>query len=69
MKRTFISVAAAAVFVLAVIFAQGKPPATAVPVKLPTALGAIHPRLSPDGDSIALAYQGEIWMTPGPAVS
>jgi hypothetical protein len=37
-----------------------KPPA----VKLPAALGAIHPRLSPDGSTVAFSYQGEIWTGP-----
>src|SRR5690349_2516837 len=34
------------------------------PVKLPKALGAIQPRLSPDGNTIAFSYQGEIWTGP-----
>jgi Tol biopolymer transport system component len=37
-----------------------KPAAT----KLPKALGAIQPRLSPDGSTIAFSYQGEIWTGP-----
>ncbi len=36
----------------------GDPPP---PAKLPKALGVIHPRLSPDGLTVALSYQGEIW--------
>src|SRR5690242_5654066 len=32
--------------------------------KLPKALGAIQPRLSPDGRTIAFSYQGEIWTGP-----
>jgi len=40
---------------------QEKPPA---PAKLPTAIGAIHPRLSPDGASVAFSYQGGIWVAP-----
>jgi hypothetical protein len=31
---------------------------------LPKAIGAIHPRLSPDGARIAFSYQGEIWTAP-----
>jgi Tol biopolymer transport system component len=31
---------------------------------LPTALGAIHPRISPDGNAIAVSYQGAIWTVP-----
>src|SRR5439155_26478677 len=32
--------------------------------KSPKALGAIQPRLSPDGSTIAFSYQGEIWTGP-----
>jgi sugar lactone lactonase YvrE len=35
-------------------------PADAAPA-LPLALGTIHPRISPDGQTIALSYQGAIW--------
>jgi TolB protein len=28
------------------------------------AIGAIHPRISPDGNSIAVSYQGAIWTLP-----
>ena len=34
------------------------------PVKLPPAIGAIHPRLSSDGASVAFSYQGGIWIAP-----
>jgi hypothetical protein len=30
----------------------------------PRAIGAIHPRLSPDGSTIAVSYQGSIWRLP-----
>jgi hypothetical protein len=33
-------------------------------IKLPGALGAIQPRLSPDGSHLAFSYQGEIWTAP-----
>jgi Tol biopolymer transport system component len=33
-------------------------------VSLPLALGAIHPRISPDGRTIAVSYQGAIWTVP-----
>jgi hypothetical protein len=35
-----------------------------MPAKLPKALGAIQPRLSPDGSTLAFSYQGEIWTGP-----
>jgi hypothetical protein len=44
----------------------GEGPAAA---KLPKALGAIQPRLSPDGGTIAFSYQGEIWTGPRPGGS
>ena len=47
---------------------RGSPPsAESIPVPpnpLPSAFGAISPRLSPDGESIALTYQGAIWRLP-----
>jgi Tol biopolymer transport system component len=33
-------------------------------VKMPRSIGAIHPRLSPDGQTIVFSYQGEIWTSP-----
>lgn len=33
-------------------------------VVLPAALGAIQPRLSPDGKMLAISYQGAIWIVP-----
>ncbi len=33
-------------------------------VKLPKAIATIHPRLSPDGNTLAFSYQGEIWTAP-----
>jgi hypothetical protein len=41
-----------------------RPAERPTPAKLPKALGAIHPRLSPDGSTIAFSYQGEIWTAP-----
>src|SRR5438105_9086733 len=32
--------------------------------KVPKALGAIQPRLSPDGRTVVFSYQGEIWTAP-----
>jgi hypothetical protein len=39
-------------------------PAAEAALPLPLALGAIHPRISPDGQTIALSYQGSIWTIP-----
>jgi hypothetical protein len=41
-----------------------KPVAPETTAKLPKALGAIQPRLSPDGSTVAFSYQGEIWTGP-----
>src|SRR6516164_3248346 len=49
----------------ALIWSRGdRPAARPTKAKLPKALGAIQPRLSPDGGSIAFSYQGEIWTGP-----
>jgi Tol biopolymer transport system component len=57
---------AALVLFSALLWSRGdkldKKEATAA--KLPRALGAIHPRLSPDGRAVAFSYQGEIWAGP-----
>src|SRR5262245_18429609 len=42
----------------------GQPVERPSAAKLPRALGAIHPRLSPDGRTLAFSYQGEIWTGP-----
>jgi hypothetical protein len=41
-----------------------KPAERPAAAKLPRALGAVHPRLSPDGSTVAFSYQGEIWSGP-----
>ena len=59
---TFLTLAAA------LCLHHGSPPsAESFPVPpdpMPSAFGAINPRLSPDGESIALTYQGAIWRLP-----
>jgi hypothetical protein len=53
----------AIVFVTTLVWSRGdkvEEPA----VKLPRAIGAIQPRLSPDGSTVAFSYQGEIWTSP-----
>jgi hypothetical protein len=44
--------------------ALGPAPAEKPAAALPLALGAIHPRISPDGRTIAASYQGAIWTVP-----
>jgi hypothetical protein len=47
------------------IWSRGARPVEQQPrALLPKALGAIQPRLSPDGSTIAFSYQGEIWTSP-----
>jgi hypothetical protein len=49
----------------ALLWSRGdKPAASETMKKLPRALGAIQPHLSPDGNTIAFSYQGEIWTGP-----
>src|SRR6516225_1704748 len=49
----------------ALIWSGGDGPAERpTKVKLPKALGAIQPRLSPDGSTLAFSYQGENWTGP-----
>src|SRR5262249_25042997 len=57
---------ALAIVAVALVGSRGEraiePPA---PASLPTAFGAIHPRLSPDGNTIAFSFPGEIWTGTG----
>jgi hypothetical protein len=51
--------------VIAVITSgQAPEPPREFTVELATALGAIHPRISPDGKMIAVSYLGAIWTMP-----
>jgi hypothetical protein len=52
------------VFATTLILSRGDKAVEEPAVKLPTALGAIQPRLSPDGSTVAFSYQGEIWTSP-----
>src|SRR5262245_57114499 len=66
MRRFLAAIGTGGIIALALIGSQrrpgpDKPPS---PAKLPAAIGAIHPRLSPDGGSIAFSYQGGIWVAP-----
>lgn len=52
-------------FVAALIGTRGERPGDKhSPAKLPSAIGAIQPRLSPNGDTLAFSYQGDIWTAP-----
>jgi hypothetical protein len=43
---------------------RDEPAARPTKVKLPRALGAIQPRLSPDGSTLAFSYQGKFGPAP-----
>ena len=68
MKTSGIVAATFLTLMAALLFQHDSQPSaeqSSVPAKpLPTAFGALQPRLSPDGESIALNYQGAIWRLP-----
>src|SRR5262245_4201745 len=64
MKR-LLAILSSGVMVALALFTSGKGQDEKKDVTpLPAALGAIHPRLSPDGKTIAVSYQGAIWTVP-----
>jgi Tol biopolymer transport system component len=64
MKRT-LAMLCSGVMVALALFSRAKPQDEVKDVAaLPAALGAIHPRISPDGKTIAVSYQGAIWSVP-----
>ena len=64
-RRLIAALGSVLILFLALIGSRGDRPAERpAPAKLPTALGAIQPRLSPDGSTVAFSYQGEIWTGP-----
>jgi hypothetical protein len=64
MKR-WLALLSVGVMVLLALLTSGKDPEPAAEAPaLPLALGAIHPRISPDGRTIAVSYQGAIWTVP-----
>src|SRR5262245_28367317 len=66
MRRLLAALVSGGAFALVLIVSHGQPGGkdAVAPAKLPAAIGAIHPRLSPDGASIAFSYQGGIWTAP-----
>jgi Tol biopolymer transport system component len=66
MHRRLIAALGSVLILLPVlIWSRGDRPAERpTKAKLPKALGAIQPRLSPDGSIVAFSYQGEIWTGP-----
>lgn len=66
MKRLILAMSSIAIVALAVIGSQRDDPAAkpAPSIRVPAAFGPIHPRISPDGNSIVFSYQGSIWKMP-----
>src|SRR5262245_32911104 len=59
------AIGTATIFAVLLIHSRGEPPAEkSAPLRLPAAIGAIHPKLSPDGTTAAFSYQGDIWVAP-----
>ena len=64
-RRLSAALGSALILLPVLVWSRGDRPAERpAPAKLPTALGAIHPRLSPDGSTLAFSYQGENWTGP-----
>ncbi len=64
-KRTFAALVTVTILLLVLVCSWGEKPGEGpAAVNLPKAIGAIQPRLSPDGSTIAFSYQGEIWTCP-----
>jgi Tol biopolymer transport system component len=64
-RRPIAALGSVLILLPALIWSRGDRPAERqAKARLPTALGAIQPRLSPDGSTVAFSYQGEIWTAP-----
>ncbi len=68
MQRILVSVITAVSLIglltAAQLTSQSDRPFPKVALSEATHLGAVHPRLSPDGNTIAVSYQGAIWTVP-----
>jgi hypothetical protein len=66
MKKPIAAISCVIVIGLALYASQRRegPSSTAVRITPTAALGAIQPRISPDGSTIAVSYQGAIWTVP-----
>jgi hypothetical protein len=63
-RRLLAALATLLVLLPVLLWSRGDRPAAPLRALLPAALGAIHPRLAPDGSTLAFSYQGEIWTSP-----
>jgi hypothetical protein len=64
MRNLLAMIGAGALMALAAVFSGNEGEQAAQAGTLPLALGAIHPRLAPDGQTIAVSYLGAIWVMP-----
>src|SRR5262249_8563355 len=66
MSRKILAGMSVLLFVVVALLSRAKdePPREPVPDMSLRAIGAMHPRLSPDGQRVAFSYQGAIWMLP-----
>src|SRR5207302_11294237 len=66
MRRALAALGTCGILALVLLGSRGQPGGNdaPAPAKLPPAIGAIHPRLSPDGASIAFSHQGGAWVAP-----
>ena len=62
--RLYLAVLAATLALVGLSAAERPGQQVAIPASSGRAIGAIQPQLSPDGETIALAYQGAIWRLP-----
>src|SRR5262245_49814176 len=66
MQRTLVAMLCVVVVVLAVLASQrgAVQQHNGVAIEPLTAIGAVHPRISPDGSAVVFSYQGAIWTMP-----
>ena len=65
MRRTLAAFGTGAILALVLMGSSGQPRGDGPPTtKLPPAIGAIHPRLSPDGSSLAFSSRGQVVRVP-----
>lgn len=65
MKRKALAAVGTGAFIgIVLLWSHGENPKPPKSQQLPRSMGAIHPRISPDANTIAFSYQGEIWTAP-----
>ena len=64
MSRVTLAAFCVGLIVVAALVSQPKPGRDAEPDFALRAIGALQPRLSPDGERVVFSYQGAIWVMP-----